>query len=160
MANYRRGRINEAIAKELAVILRSVKDYRLENTVVSITSVNCAPDLSFAKIYFSYLGAGSPKEIKQGLTSASGYIRTQLARTLNLRQTPKLVFAYDDSMEHGAQIAGLMQKVEKELAIADARDAAEAAAAEAAALAAMEAGENEEEVDEDMDEIDEEFDDE
>ena len=142
MANYRRGRINEAIAKELAVILRSVKDYRLENTVVSITSVNCAPDLSFAKIYFSYLGAGSPKEIKQGLTSASGYIRTQLARTLNLRQTPKLVFAYDDSMEHGAQIAGLMQKVEEELKIADERDAAEAAAAEAAALAAAEVEED------------------
>jgi ribosome-binding factor A len=144
MANYRRGRINEAIAKELAVILRSVKDYRLENTVVSITSVNCAPDLSFAKVYFSYLGSGSPKEIKQGLNSASGYIRTQLARTLNLRQTPKLVFAYDDSMEHGAQIAGLMQKVEKELEIADARDAAEAAAAEAAALAAAEEAEDEE----------------
>ncbi|MBQ7324297.1 MAG: 30S ribosome-binding factor RbfA [Clostridia bacterium] len=152
MANYRRGRINEAIAKELAVILRSVKDYRLENTVVSITSVNCAPDLSFAKVYFSYLGSGSPKEIKQGLNSASGYIRTQLARTLNLRQTPKLVFAYDDSMEHGAQIAGLMQKVEKELEIADARDAAEAAAAEAAALAAAEEAEDEE--DEEFDEDD------
>lgn len=140
MANYRRGRINEAIAKELAVILRSVKDYRLDNTVVSITQVNCAPDLSFAKIYFSYLGAGTPKDIKQGLNSASGYIRTQLARSLNLRQTPKLVFAYDDSMEHGAQIAGLMQKVEKELQIADARDAAEAAA-----LAAQEADEAEDE---------------
>ena len=152
MANYRRGRINEAIAKELAVILRSVKDYRLENTVVSITSVNCAPDLSFAKVYFSYLGSGSPKEIKQGLNSASGYIRTQLARTLNLRQTPKLVFAYDDSMEHGAQIAGLMQKVEKELEIADARDAAEAAAAEAATLAAAEEAEDEE--DEEFDEDD------
>ena len=131
------------------MILRSVKDYRLDGTVVTITSVNCAPDLSFAKVYFSYLGAGTPKEIKQGLTSASGFIRTQLARTLNLRQTPKLVFTYDDSMEHGAQIAGLMQKVEKELEIADARDAAEAAAAEAAALAAMEAeGEDEEEDDE------------
>ncbi len=144
MANYRKGRINEAIAKELAVILRSVKDYRLENTVVTITSVNCAPDLSFAKVYFSYLGSGTPKDIKQGLTSASGYIRTQLARTLNLRQTPKLVFSYDDSMEHGAHIAGLMQKVEKELEIADARDAAEAAALEAAALAAPEADEADE----------------
>ncbi len=146
MANYRRGRINEAIAKELAVILRTVKDYRLENTVVTVTSVNCAPDLSFAKIYFSYLGSGTPKDIKQGLTSASGYIRTQLARSLNLRQTPKLVFAYDDSMEHGAHIAGLMQKVEKELEIADARDAAEAAAlaeAEAAAAAAAEAQDSE-----------------
>ena len=153
MANYRRGRINEAIAKELAVILRSVKDYRLENTVVTITSVNCAPDLSFAKVYFSYLGAGTPKDIKQGLTSASGFIRTQLARSLNLRQTPKLVFAYDDSMEHGAQIAGLMQKVEKELEIADARDAAEAAAAEAA----MEAGEDEDPEDlEDLEDEDDE----
>ncbi len=136
MASYRRGKINEAIAQELSALLRTVKDYRLENTVISITSVNCAPDLSLAKVYYSYLGGSSPKEIKQGLVSASGYLRSGLARTLDLRQTPKLIFEYDDSMEHGAHITGILRKVEKELAEADARDAriaAEKSAEEAAA---------------------------
>lgn len=133
MASYRKGRINEALAKELSDLLRTVKDYRLEKAVISITSVNCAPDLSFAKVYYSYLGAASQKDIRQGLVSASGYLRTGLARRLDLRQTPKLVFEYDDSMAHGAHISGILRKVEEELAIADERDARLAAEAEAAA---------------------------
>ena len=151
MAKYRRDRINVEMVRELAAILREIKDPRVTDNFVSITAADVTPDLKFAKVYFSAM-TGDKREIRRGLMSASGFIRTQLARTLNLRQTPKLVFAYDDSMEHGAQIAGLMQKVEKELAIADARDAAEAAAAEAAALAAMEAGEDEEDEIDDMDE--------
>ncbi len=142
MANYRRGKINEAIAKELSDLLRTVKDYRLENTVISITSVNCAPDLSLAKVYYSYLGSASPKEVRQGLNSASGYLRTGLARRLDLRQTPKLVFEYDDSMAHGAHISGILRKVEEELAIADERDAR--LAAEAAEAAASDAQNGEE----------------
>lgn len=135
MASYRRGKINEAIAKELSDLLRTVKDYRLANTVISITNVNCAPDLSFAKVYYSYLGNANEKEIRQGLKSASGYLRTGLARRLDLRQTPRLEFEYDDSMAHGARISGIMRKVEEELAIADERDARLAAEeAEAAAL--------------------------
>lgn len=134
MASYRKGKINEAIAKELSDLLRTVKDYRLANTVISVTSVNCAPDLSLAKVYYSYLGNASAKDIRQGLNSASGYLRTGLARRLDLRQTPKLVFEYDDSMAHGAHITGILRKVEEELAIADERDARLAAEAEAAAL--------------------------
>lgn len=141
MANYRRGKINEAIAKELSDLLRTVKDYRLENTVISITSVNCAPDLSLAKVYYSYLGSASQKEVRQGLNSASGYLRTGLARRLDLRQTPKLVFEYDDSMAHGAHISGILRKVEEELAIADERDARLAAEAEEAAASDAQNGE-------------------
>lgn len=141
MANYRRGKINEAIAKELSDLLRTVKDYRLENTVISITSVNCAPDLSLAKVYYSYLGSASQKEVRQGLASASGYLRTGLARRLDLRQTPKLVFEYDDSMAHGAHISGILRKVEAELAIADERDARLAAEAEEAAASDVQNGE-------------------
>lgn len=147
MANYRKGKINEAIAKELSDLLRTVKDYRLEGAVISVTSVNCAPDLSLAKVYYSYLGSASQKDIRQGLNSASGYLRTGLARRLDLRQTPKLVFEYDDSMAHGAHITGILRKVEEELKAADERDA-RLAQAESESAALEESNHSEEDDDE------------
>lgn len=127
MPSYRRDRIDEDVAKVLSDVLRTVKDYRITQSFVSITRVSVAPDLSTAKVYFSAIGGDSdPKEIRKGLISASGYMRTQLARIMNLRQTPKLDFVYDSSMETGAHIHGLLKKVEDELAIADLRDQEEA----------------------------------
>jgi len=115
MPNYRRGRINEEMAKELAVILRTVKDYRVSKSFVSITAVDCTPDLKYAKVYFSAVGAGADrKEITKGLESAAGYIRSRLAESLNLRATPELQFIWDQSMEHGAHINQLLKQVSKD----------------------------------------------
>lgn len=127
MPSYRRDRIDEEVAKVLSDILRTVKDYRIAGSFVSITRVAVAPDLSTARVFFSAIGGNcEPKEIRKGLISASGYMRTQLAKIMNLRQTPKLEFVYDSSMENGAHIHGLLKKVEDELAIAEQRDLAEA----------------------------------
>ncbi len=116
MANYRQNRINDQMAKELADILRTVKDYRVANTFVSITAVDCTKDLKYAKIYFSAIGGNAdPKEVRRGLMSAAGYIRTALAQRLNLRITPELTFLYDESVTHGAKIAQLLHEVEAEL---------------------------------------------
>ena len=123
MASYRRDRIDEEVAKVLSEILRTVKDYRIADSFVSITKVAVAPDLSTARVYFSALGKNcNPAEIRKGLVSASGYMRSRLAQILNLRQTPRLEFFYDTSMETGAQIHGLLRKVEDELAAAERRD--------------------------------------
>ncbi len=119
MASYRLNRINEETAKALSSIIRDVKDYRLANTVISIVSVSVSPDLSSAKVYYSYMGDKDEKEIQKGLVSASGYIRTRLAQTLDMRQTPRLTFVYDKSMAQGAKIFELMHKVEKELKESD-----------------------------------------
>ncbi len=123
MASYRQSRINEEISKALSEILRGVKDYRLSKVVISVIGVQAAPDLSSAKIYYSYIGNEEQKEVQKGLVNASGYIRTQLARAVDLRHTPKLIFVYDTSMEQGAKIAGLMQKVSKELEESEKREA-------------------------------------
>ena len=123
MASYRRDRIDEEVAKTLSEILRSVKDYRITGSFVSITKVSVAPDLSAARVFFSALGKNcDPKEIRKGLISASGYMRTRLAQIMNLRQTPKLEFVYDSSMESGAHIHSLLHQVEDELAAAEERD--------------------------------------
>ena len=87
MANYRRGRINDEVQKELASILRDVKDPRVSGAFVSVTAVDVTPDLKFAKIYYSAL-MGDKKELAKGLKAASGYIRSQIAQRLNLRITP------------------------------------------------------------------------
>ena len=122
MASYRQNRINEEIAKALSEILRTVKDYRLADVVISVVGVNAAPDLSSAKIYYSFIGKRDSKEVQKGLVSASGYIRSRLASAIDLRHTPKLIFIYDTSMEQGAKIAGLMHQVEHELRESELRE--------------------------------------
>lgn len=110
MANYRRGRINDEVQRELASILRDVKDPRVSGAFVSITAVDVTPDLKFAKIYYSSL-MGDKKELAKGLRAASGFIRSQIAQRLNLRITPELTFILDDSVAHGAHISKLLNSI-------------------------------------------------
>ena len=111
MANYRRGRINDEVQKELAMILREVKDPRVSNAFISVTAVEVTPDLKFAKVYYSAM-QGDKKEVAKGLKSSAGYIRRQLAQRLNLRMTPELTFCEDHSIAHGAHISKLLNGIE------------------------------------------------
>lgn len=115
MANYRRNRINEELQRELCDVLREVKDPRLSRALISVTAVEATPDLKFAKAFYSTLGSCDDKEVRDGLRSAGGYIRTQIAQRLNLRQTPEFTFIRDRSAENGAHISSLLKKVEKDL---------------------------------------------
>ena len=116
MANYRRGRVNEELARETAEILRDIKDPRVSSAFISVTGVDCTADLRSAKIYYSSMGGKDDAAgVEKGLKSASGYIRRELALRLNLRQTPELRFIRDDSIEHGAHIAELLRSVEADL---------------------------------------------
>lgn len=110
MANYRRARINDEVQREMASILREVKDPRVKDAFVSVTAVDVTPDLKYAKIYYSAL-MGDKKELARGLRAASGFIRSQIAQRLNLRITPELTFILDDSVEHGAHIAKLLNSI-------------------------------------------------
>ena len=113
MANYRRGRINDEMRKEIAVILREVKDPRVKDAFVSVTAAEVTPDLKYAKIYYSAL-RGDEKELTRGLRAASSFIRSELAHRMNLRITPELTFVRDTSLAHGAHIASLLHKMEQE----------------------------------------------
>ena len=114
MANYRRGRINDEMQRVVAEILRTVKDPRVGDVFISVTGADVTPDLKYAKIYYSALYVTSPedkKAIAEGLKSSAGYIRKQVARTLNLRITPELTFIEDTSIKYGAHISELLNGI-------------------------------------------------
>lgn len=111
MAKHRQGRINDEMQKELAAIMREVKDPRVSGAFISITGVEATPDLKFAKVYYSVL-MGDKKEIAKGLKSSAGFIRGQLARKMNLRMTPELTFCEDNSIAYGAHISKILSGIE------------------------------------------------
>ena len=108
MASNRIGRINEEIQRELATLIRTVKDPRVLG-LVSITAVETTPDLRFCKVHVSVLDKSDVKEVVKGLKSAAGYLRRELGRALNPRYTPELQFVEDDSIDQGAHILSLLR---------------------------------------------------
>ena len=111
MANYRRGRINDAVAEALAVAIGEVREPKVIDNFVSITRAEVAPDLKYAAVYFSCIG--DSKEALIGLKKCTGMLRHYLAVNLNLRITPELNFIKDGSIEHGAKIARLIEEINK-----------------------------------------------
>ena len=108
MASNRIGRINEEIQRELSSLIRSVKDPRVTG-MVSVTAVETTPDLRYAKIYISVLDKSDCTQVLKGLKSASGWLRRELGRALQLRYTPELVFERDDSIDKGAHILDMLR---------------------------------------------------
>lgn len=112
MASNRIGRINEEIQRELAELLRELKDPRVHKTMLSITHVETTPDLRYAKVYVSLLDKEYTKEMLAGLKSSAGYLRRELGRTLQLRYTPELQWQADDSIVQGAHILDILSKLD------------------------------------------------
>jgi ribosome-binding factor A len=109
---HRVERVNSLIQRELSDLLRKeIKDPRLSG-MISITSVDTAPDLETAKVFVSSLGGVAEKEEILGtLTRASGFLRMELGKSLKMRYTPKLDFYWDESIERGAHILDLLNQV-------------------------------------------------
>ena len=107
-------RINGEVQKELSNIIRSeIKDPRI-NPMTSVVAVEVAPDLKTCKANISVLGdEESQKNTLAGLKSAEGYIRRELARTVNLRNTPEIRFILDQSIEYGVNMSKLIDDVTK-----------------------------------------------
>ena len=112
MASNRIGRINEEIQKELASLIRNLKDPRVQDTMISITRVEATPDLRYAKGSASFLQEDRAADALKGLKSASGYLRRELGHALQLRYTPELVWELDDSITYGAKMLKLINSLE------------------------------------------------
>ena len=108
-------RINGEVLKELSNIIRGeIKDPRI-NPMTTIIAVEVAPDLKTCKAYISVLGdEESQKSTLEGLKSAEGYIRSRLAKTINLRNTPQIKFYLDQSIEYGVSMSKLIDDVTKD----------------------------------------------
>ena len=105
-------RVNNEVLSELSNIIRSeIKDPRI-NPMTSVVAVDVAPDLKTCKAYISVLGdKDSQDSTITGLKSAASYIRTLLAKTVNLRNTPEITFILDQSIEYGVNMSKLIDEV-------------------------------------------------
>ena len=112
MASNRILLINEEIQKELSALLRTVKDPRVQDVMISITRVETTPDLRYTKVYVSFLQSEKADEAMKGLKSAAGYLRRQLGSNLKLRYAPEIVWALDDSITYGARMLKLINSLE------------------------------------------------
>lgn len=109
MASNRINRINEEIQRELSALMRTLKDPRLQNGLVSVTRVDTTGDLRYARVYISVLDKSTEKDVMRGLRSAAGYLRRELGHILQLRYTPELQFIADDSIAYGAHILEVLR---------------------------------------------------
>jgi len=108
---YKRERLEKEIERYLAtIILSEVKDERIR--FVTVTNVNLTSDLSIATIYYTVFGSKDQIEnSSRVLNDAKGYIRTLLAKRLQIRKTPDLIFKYDNSLEEGSKIEKILAEI-------------------------------------------------
>ena len=109
-------RINMEVQRELSEIIRGgIKDPRI-HPMTSVIAVEVTPDLKYCKAYISVLGnEDAGKATIEGLKSAEGYVRRELARRVNLRNTPQIKFILDQSIEYGVNMSHLIDEVTKDL---------------------------------------------
>lgn len=112
MASYRKGRINEDLQRELSTLIRTLKDPRVQQSMVSVTKVDATGDLRYAKVYISVLDKDKSKETLKGLKSAGGFLRREIGSRLQLRYTPELIFEEDDSIAYGAKMFSLLRSLD------------------------------------------------
>lgn len=109
----RLNRINEELKKEISNVLT----FELKNPnvtgLISVTRAKITPDFKYAKIYVSILNSKNLEKTMQGLKDSAGFIRSQIAKTVNLRITPELVFELDDSMEYGMKIDNILKEIKE-----------------------------------------------
>lgn len=120
-------RINMEVQRELANIIRGgIKDPRI-SPMTTVVAVEVAPDLKTAKAYISVLGDEEAQaNTLKGLKSAEGFIRRELARSVNLRNTPEIKFVVDQSIEYGVAMSKLINDVRANDGDHDAAEADEA----------------------------------
>jgi len=114
-SNTRSNRIDGEFRREISSIISLDLKNPQVTGMVSCTRVRVTPDLKYAKASVSILNSKDVKETLAGLKKSSGFIRTELAKRINLRQTPEIIFELDDSMEYGARIDNILKDIMKDI---------------------------------------------
>ncbi len=111
----RMNKIDEELKKEISnIISLELKNPHLTG-LISVTKVKTTPDLRFARVYVTMINEKSKKENLSILKQSSGYIRSAIARKINLRYTPELIFEFDDSIEYGSKIDEILKDITKDM---------------------------------------------
>ena len=108
----RTDRVNSLLRDELSILIqREMRDPRV-GTLVSVTAVETATDLQYARVFVSVLGSKDERDsVLKALTAASGFLRKKLSERLDMRQIPELRFVNDTSIEEGQRLLALMDQV-------------------------------------------------
>lgn len=115
MAGYRIDRISEDIKREIVAVMRELKDPRVQGKLLTVVKVEVSSDASFAKAFVSSMnGIDDAKQAVKGLDTATGYIRREVGGRLHLRKTPELKFVADNSVEHGMNIARMLDELKED----------------------------------------------
>ena len=113
--NNRSNRVDEEVKKQVSsIIMNDIKDPNLTG-LISVTGAKVTPDLKYAKIFVSILNAKSVKADLAILKKSAGLTRSLLARRMNLRITPEIIFELDESMEYGAKIDAILKDIMKDV---------------------------------------------
>lgn len=111
----RMNKIDEELRREISnIISTELKNPHLTG-LISVTKVKTTPDLRYAKVYVTMINEKSKKENLSILKQSSGYIRSGIAKKVNLRNTPELVFEFDESLEYGSRIDEILRGITKDL---------------------------------------------
>lgn len=109
------GRIDEEFKKEISQIINYELKEPSVTGMISVTKVKVTTDLSYAKVAVSILNSKNVKETLAGLKKSAGFIRSELAKRINLRNTPEIIFELDDSLEYGAKIDSILKDIMKDI---------------------------------------------
>ncbi len=113
MPNYRADRMSEDIQREIAALLREMKDPRLHDGILSVVRCEMAHDLSYCKVYISSMkGLDTAKSAVKALKNAQGFLRHELGVRLKLRYAPVLAFEATDSIEYSANISRILHEID------------------------------------------------
>ena len=113
--SHKLDRVNEELKREISNII----NYKLKNSkvtgMISVTKTKVTPDLRYARVWISAINCKNKKDTLAGLKQSSGYIRSELAKKINLRITPELVFEFDETMEYGERIDNILNNIMKDI---------------------------------------------
>ena len=111
----RQSKVNEELKREISnIINHEVKNSKVTG-MITVTKVKVSPDIKYARVYVSILNAKNKKQTLLGLKASSGFIRTRLAQTINMKVTPELVFEFDESIEYGEKINNILNEIMKDI---------------------------------------------
>lgn len=114
-------KVNSLLKHEVSKIINEDLRDRDLSGLITVTRVDTSADFSIAKIYVSMIGAKNNKANLRTLKKASGFVRSKLARSINLKKTPEIIFLFDESIEYGIKMDKLLDEVAKELKLSEAK---------------------------------------
>ena len=116
MSNNRMEKVNEELKKEIGhIISLELNNSALKKGLISVTKVNTSSDLKYARVYVSMINIGNKKEALKALKKSSGFVRTEIAKKVNLKYTPEIIFEFDESIEYGDRIDNILKDITKDL---------------------------------------------